>query len=82
MNTVQVNVNMMADTMITPREMLRDYMTVLNILMQNEDVTFERVIGTVKGGTEKARREDEDDDDVPVAPMKKLSEDQLSVLEF
>ena len=71
-----------ADTMITPREMLRDYMTVLNILMQNEDVTFERVIGTVKGGTEKARREDEEDDDVPVAPMKKLSEDQLSVLEF
>ena len=24
-----------ADSMITPREMLRDYMTVLNILMQN-----------------------------------------------
>ncbi len=33
-----------ADEMITPREMLRDYMTVLNILMQNENATFEQVI--------------------------------------
>ncbi|MBE6593117.1 MAG: biotin carboxylase [Ruminococcaceae bacterium] len=33
-----------ADSMITPREMLRDYMTVLNILMQNEKVTFEQII--------------------------------------
>ena len=35
-----------ADSMITPREMLRDYMTVLNILMQNPDASFERVVGT------------------------------------
>ena len=35
-----------ADSMITPREMLRDYMTVLNILMQNPDATFEQVIGS------------------------------------
>ncbi len=35
-----------ADSMITPREMLRDYMTVLNILMQNPEVSFETVIGT------------------------------------
>ena len=40
-----------ADSMITPREMLRDYMTVLNILMQNENVTFEQIIS---GGYEKA----------------------------
>lgn len=33
-----------ADSMITPREMLRDYMTVLNILMQNENVTFEQIM--------------------------------------
>ena len=32
--------------MITPREMLRDYMTVLNILMQNPDATFEQVVGS------------------------------------
>ncbi len=35
-----------ADSMITPREMLRDYMTVLNILMQNPEATFEQVIGS------------------------------------
>ena len=32
--------------MITPREMLRDYMTVLNILMQNPEATFEQVVGS------------------------------------
>ena len=31
--------------MITPREMLRDYMTVLNILMQNPDAKFSDVVG-------------------------------------
>ena len=35
-----------ADSMITPREMLRDYMTVLNILMQNPTASFEDVIGS------------------------------------
>ena len=35
-----------ADSMITPREMLRDYMTVLNILMQNPDASFEEVVGS------------------------------------
>ena len=34
-----------ADSMITPREMLRDYMTVLNILMQNPDAKFSDVVG-------------------------------------
>ncbi len=33
-----------ADSMITPREMLRDYMTVLNILMQNKNISFEDII--------------------------------------
>lgn len=35
-----------ADSMITPREMLRDYMTVLNILMQNENVSFSDIVGS------------------------------------
>jgi hypothetical protein len=34
-----------ADSMITPREMLRDYMTLMNILMQNEHATFAEVVG-------------------------------------
>ncbi len=33
-----------AESMITPREMLRDYMTILNILMQNDSISFEDVI--------------------------------------
>ena len=35
-----------ADSMITPREMLRDYMTVLHILMQNESASFDDVVGS------------------------------------
>lgn len=34
-----------ADSMITPREMLRDYMTVLNILMQNPEAKFSDIVG-------------------------------------
>ena len=32
--------------MITPREMLRDYMTVLNILMQNPEAKFTDIVGS------------------------------------
>ena len=35
-----------ANTMITPREMLRDYMTLLNILMQNPNVDFASIVGS------------------------------------
>lgn len=35
-----------ADTLITPREIIRDYMTVLNILMQNPDTSFAEVVGS------------------------------------
>ncbi len=38
-----------ADSMITPREILRDYMTVLNILMQNEDADFDSIMAGVVG---------------------------------
>ena len=48
-----------ADSMITPREMLRDYMTVLNILMQNPEATFEQVVGSAVT----LRHEDSDPED-------------------
>lgn len=35
-----------ADSMITPREIIRDYMQVLNILLQNPKATFEEVMGS------------------------------------
>ncbi len=34
-----------ADVMITPREIIRDYMSVLNILYQNPEADFEAVVG-------------------------------------
>ncbi len=50
-----------ADSMITPREMLRDYMTVLNILMQNPEADFATVVG--EAVTLKTSNGDDDDGD-------------------
>ena len=69
-----------ADSMITPREMLRDYMTVLNILMQNPDATFEQVVGSaVTLSHEDAPGEGEDAPAAPKesAPAKKYTIDEL-----
>ncbi len=55
-----------ADSMITPREMLRDYMTLLNILMQNPKATFAEIVGS----TVTLRHGDDDGDDDPWAPSK------------
>ncbi len=66
-----------ADIMITPREMLRDYMTVLNILMQNEEASFDDIVGkavTLKHG-------DEADEDGEPKPVTK-NEVTLSDLDF
>ncbi len=57
-----------ADLMITPREMLRDYMTVLNILLQNENVRFADIAGTAV--TLKTEADDE-----PSAPTAKRNVD-------
>ena len=72
-----------ADSMITPREMLRDYMTVLNILMQNEEATFDNVVGkvTLKPEENEENVSDETASDI-FAPSKKLTQDELDVLEF
>lgn len=47
-----------ADSMMTPREILRDYMTVLNILMQNEDADFERIVARVTAESNAAERDE------------------------
>ncbi|MBQ9098004.1 MAG: ATP-binding protein [Clostridia bacterium] len=51
------------NSMVTPREILRDYFTVLGILMQNEDANFERIIAKVAA---QSRPVGEPDDDAPV----------------
>ncbi len=59
-----------ADSMITPREMLRDYMTVLNILMQNPEASFEAVVGsavTLKTDAEAEDAPQKDPCDAPKA---------------
>ena len=62
-----------ADSMITPREMLRDYMTVLNILMQNENATFSDIVGS---GVVTLKHEDDPSEDQIVlaeSPMQSTS---------
>ena len=49
-----------ANEMITPREMLRDYMTVLNILMQNENASFADIVGEIKLKTAVEEREEQE----------------------
>lgn len=44
-----------ADTLLTPREVLREFISILNLLHQNPDETFESILGKVDfvtGGTE------------------------------
>ena len=49
-----------ANSMITPREMLRDYMTVLNILMQNPTASFSDIVSSA------VTLKTVNDDDAPV----------------
>ena len=46
-----------SDSLLTPREVIRDFLSVLNILMQNPDTSFEAL---VKAEAEKATSESED----------------------
>ncbi len=72
-----------ANSMITPREMLRDYMTVLNILMQNPDATFEAVVGsavtlkTPNDNPDTLPNEAFDGGTPPTAPHKTFTIDEL-----
>ena len=74
-----------ADSMITPREMLRDYMTVLNILMQNPEASFEDVVGShVTLKTAHSEDDGAESDDIPPAkaegsqaPQKKFTANDI-----
>ena len=57
-----------ANTMITPREMLRDYMTLLNILMQNPNVDYASIVGSTV--TLKTDEEDAPANNVTAMPSK------------
>ena len=52
-----------ADEMITPREILREYLTVLDLLLQNPDAAFADIVGGVDptpaaGGSAEAEKDD------------------------
>ncbi len=49
-----------ADTMITPREIIRDYVSLLNLLMQNEGATAS---GLINGGAVRLSHEDAPEDE-------------------
>jgi len=40
-----------ADSMITPREIIRDFVTVLDLLLTNPDKSFAEIVGTVERST-------------------------------
>lgn len=50
-----------ADIMITPREIIRDYITLLNILMQNPDTTAGQIMKTDAVSLKHANDDDNDD---------------------
>ncbi len=50
-----------ADTMITPREIIRGYISLLNILRQNPEADFSSVIGNIEGAVKSDNISDPDD---------------------
>lgn len=67
-----------ADQLITPREIIRDFISLLNIMQQNSTVTFEQLIGSdsfipeVSAGDPEALTSENEilDDDLPASPYK------------
>ena len=58
-----------ADTLITPREIIRDYLTVLNVMLQNPGVGFSDIVGSLtdpdKNGGSPKNGEDTEPKDAP-----------------
>ena len=78
-----------ADTMITPREMLRDYMTVLNILMQNPKADLQKILGEMPNSEETPTEDGKETSEETQSTAgqafngrKKLTEEELKILEF
>ncbi|MCI8386984.1 MAG: DUF2791 family P-loop domain-containing protein [Clostridiales bacterium] len=63
-----------ADTMITPREIIRDYITVLNILLQNPDTTFAEVVGS---GVVSLKHGDNDDDNLILDADEPMTDEKI-----
>lgn len=71
-----------ADSMVTPREMLRDYMTVLNIILQNKDVSFEEIVGAISGESATTDVNDKEKSNDRVCESKKVGAYSAEDIEF
>lgn len=62
-----------ADTMITPREIIRDFVTLLDLLYTNPDKTYADIAGKVQRSTVSANVDNADDDDAPIPTAARTS---------
>lgn len=61
-----------ADSMITPREIIRDFVTVLDLLLTNPDKSFAEIVGTVERSTVSASVDEAiEEEKKPSAPPQK-----------
>lgn len=54
-----------ADTMITPREIIRDFVTLLDLLLTNPDKSFEDIVGSVNRTAVAANIDEAEDEPAP-----------------
>lgn len=67
-----------ADTMVTPREIIRDFVTILDLLCSNPDKTYEDIIQSVKPSSVSANIDSSADEEKPKESKVKVSLDDLS----
>lgn len=65
-----------ADQMITPREIIRDYITILDLLVSNEGTRFSDIAGTIRTSVPPSGEADEPET-APVAPARTVTLDDL-----
>ena len=58
-----------ADSMITPREIARDYISVLNIIYQNPGASFDKVVGETADLTPAGASDDDPDGDFDLGEL-------------
>ena len=61
-----------AETMVTPREIIRDYLTLLNILRDNKNASFENLMEQISFKDSPTATDDRSEEAVP-APKAKIS---------
>ena len=65
------------NSMMTPRELLRDYLTVLNILMQNEEADFERIVSHVTAESQSLSNQADEETGSAAAPKNSFSPEDI-----